>query len=296
MSQNKSHTIINNNESLWGSMYVPLNPKPIKNQGLRTVLFVSCECGALMLRDLIAFETKYPDLLNIVGVVTDDPIDPKARISLKKRIWSQFSVEKRAELFQNLINTSINDGISCYSGAVKTDYFRKIFQEWNPEALLMFCYGQKIDAAIYEFPFMGAYNFHPSDLPKKIGAGTQPFQNAIQNGLKSSPMVIHKVTELIDVGPIVGVSPQISICLEDGSYPSSILTLLDKITSVGGWMGIALVAELIKIKESGSNSQVNNIDFEEIMPDDLKQKLNSPAVNDLNEKYEVSLHPMLHKK
>jgi len=295
MINHNSFTIVKSKDSLWGSIYVPLKPKPKKSNGLRIVLFVSCACGNQMLTDLAAFEARYSDQLDIVGVVTDDPLDSNARISLKKRIWSQFSVDERADIFQKLIDNSISQGITCYSGAVKTDFFREIYQQWNPEALIMFCYGQKIDSAIYDFPQLGAYNFHPSDLPKKIGAGTQPFQNAIQNGMKSSPMVIHKVTEQIDVGPIVGISPQINICLEDGSYPSSILTLLDKITSIGSWMGVALVEELLKIKASGTVSQVENIDFEKLMPNDLKQKLCSPAVNDLSEKYEVPLHPMLQK-
>jgi folate-dependent phosphoribosylglycinamide formyltransferase PurN len=288
-----SYTVIKSNESGWGAIYNPLKPKMDKKEGLRTVLFVSCDCGNLMINDLARFEALYPEKLNIVGIVTDDPLDPAAKISIKKRIWSQFPQNEHATIFQKVIDSSINIGVSCYSGAVKTDYFREIYRKWNPEALLMFCFGQRIDAEIFDFPKMGSYNFHPSDLPKKVGAGTQPFQNAIQNGLKTAPMVIHKVTEIIDVGPVVGVSPQVNICLEDGSYPKSIITLLDKITSLGGWMGVALIDAIISIKESGVTGNIMNIDFEKIMPQELIDVINLPAVNDLNEKYAVPLHPLL---
>ncbi|MDP3461340.1 MAG: formyltransferase family protein [Bacteroidales bacterium] len=290
-----TYKTIKNNQSAWGTLYTPLKPKTDQKKGLRTVLFVSCDCGNLMLGNLAHFESLYPGKLNIVGIVTDDPIDPAARISIKKRVWSQFSFHERSTIFQRLINSAMEIGVSCYSGAVKTDYFRNIYREWNPEALFMFCFGQKIDSVLYDFPSMGAYNFHPSDLPGKIGAGTQPFQNAMQNGLKSSPMVIHQVTEIIDVGPIIGVSPSVNICLEDGSYPASIRTLLDKITSLGGWMGVALADAIVSRKENGLTGVIEPIDFNKIMPESVKTKIQMPATNDLNEKYELPLHPLLSK-
>jgi hypothetical protein len=290
-----TYKTIKNTKSEWGALFTPLKPKTIHKGGLRIVLFVSCDCGTLMLRNLAHFESLYPGKLNIVGVVTDDPIDPDARISIKKRVWSQFSTPEKMDIFQRLIDTAIDMGVSCYSGAVKTDYFRDIYREWNPEALFMFCFGQKIDSALYDYPSMGAYNFHPSDLPGKIGAGTQPFQNAMQNGLKSSPMVIHQVTEIIDVGPIIGVSPLVNICLEDGSYPSSIRTLLDKITSLGGWMGVALADAVVSRKEKGLTGIIEPIDFDKIMPLSVKTTIQMPASNNLNEKYEIPLHPLLSK-
>ncbi len=293
MISNSLYTTIKNEASLWGSLFQPKKPKPPKDKGLKVVLFVSCECGILMLEQLAKYESLYPEKLNLVGVVTDDPIDPAARISIKKRIWSQFSQADRQLIFNRMIDTSAALGLSCYSGAVKTDYFRQLYAAWQPEALLMFCFGQWIDSKIFDFPKYGSFNFHPSDLPKKVGAGTQPFQNAIQLGLKSAPMVIHRVTELIDIGPIVGMSSYINICLADGSYPSNIRTLLDKLTSIGGWMGVALVEALINAKDNGLISEFESIDFQKIMPPDLIRALDAPAVNDLNEKYALPLHKSL---
>lgn len=286
-------TKIVNEESLWGELYEPVRPKLNTGSGLRVVLFVSCNCGDRVIQQLSNFEQKYKDKLNIVGVATDDPIDPNARISLKKRIWNHFTPAERQDLKFKLIQSCMDFGISCYTGSVKTDYFRKIYKAWNPEALIMFCYGQKLDSFIFDFPDMGAYNLHPSDLPKKIGAGTQPFQNAIRNGLKTSPLVIHEVTEIIDIGPIVGVSPPINICLEDGGYPSSILTLLEKLTSIGGWMSVQLVAEMIDYKAKGKSGPVHCINYFKLIPPEMKEMMMSPATNDLNEKYELPLHPLL---
>ena len=106
-------------------------------------------------------------------------------------------------------------------------------------------------------------------------------------------MVIHGVTELIDIGPIIGVSTPVNICLADGSYPVSILTLLDKITSIGGWMGVELADRLVRRKESGSNGLIDPIDFPRILPHEVKSILCSPAVNDLTEKYPVPAHPLI---
>jgi len=281
--------------SLWGDYYEPVRSKLKHDKGLRVVLFASCNCGNNLIHCLSLFEKKYPGLLNVTGVATDDPLDPDAKISLKKRIWSQYTPEERGELKNKIIQSCMGFGIPCYTGAVKTDYFRKIYETWNPEALIMFCFGQKLDSYLYDFPVMGAYNLHPSDLPKKIGAGTQPFQNAMHNGLKTSPTVIHRITEMIDMGPVVGVSTPVNICLEDGTYPKSLLTLLEKITSIGGWMSIQLVSQIIDRKNKGETGPVTWIDFQKELPEEVRQLLMSPATNDLTEMYEVPLHPLLMK-
>jgi methionyl-tRNA formyltransferase len=284
---------IEHDDSQWGELYEPVHPKTNTGDGLRVVLFVSCNCGNIVLENLSRFEQRFPGRLNIVGVTTDDPVDPRARITLKKRIWSQYTPEERKGLKDKIVATCMRIGIPCYTGAVKTDYFRKIYRSWDPEALIMFCFGQKLDAFLYDYPRLGSYNLHPSDLPKKIGAGTQPFQNAIKNGLKTSPLVIHRISELIDMGPIVGVSTPVNIRLHDDRVPASLLTLLEKITSVGGWMCVQLVAELMARKENGETGPLGWIDFEDKLPAEIKQLLMNPATDDLNEMYTVPAHPLL---
>lgn len=289
----ENYRIIKNNESEWGALYIPINPKKEKKSGLRVVLFVSYDSGNLTLKDLGRFESLFPDKLNIVGVATDDPVDPKAKISIKKRIWSLFDADKHQTIMQRVIDESMKIGIPCYTGAVKTDYFRNLYRKWNPDVLIMNCFGQWLDSFLFTSPRMGSYNFHPSNLPKKIGAGTQPFHETIRNQMTSSPMVIHGVTEIIDMGPIIGVSPAVNICLRDGSYPESLVTLLNKITSVGGWMGVELIQAIIRRKGMEQRGLINPIDFGKIMPESVKRILAQPAVNDFNEKYEIPLHPLI---
>ncbi len=284
---------IMNPEALWGELYEPAVKKVNTGKGLRVVLFVSCNCGDIVLKTLHRFEQRYPDRLNIVGVATDDPVDPQARITLRKRVWNYYTPEERAGLKSKIIESCMERGIPCYTGAVKTDYFRKMYKAWNPEALIMFCFGQWLDPFIFQYPVMGSYNLHPSDLPKKIGAGTQPFQNAMSNGLKTAPLVIHQITDLIDMGPIVGVSSPVNITLEDGSYPSSILTLLEKITSVGGWMCTQLVSDIWSKKAACSTGAIEWIDFERVLPAEIKTLLSKPAINNLTEMYTVPAHPLL---
>lgn len=293
MTSADNYTIYKHPDMRWGAFYQPLKPRPAASKGLRIVLFASCECGIMLLEHLALLEKKFPGTIHLTGIATDDPVDAAARISLKKRVWSQFSAEERRSVFDRMVKTATDMGLPVYSGAVKTDYFREIYRQWNPDALLMFCFGQKIDAVLYDSPPAGAYNFHPSSLHKQIGAGSQPFHKAIENGQKSSQMVIHKVTEQIDVGPIVGISPEVNICLADGSYPVSVRSLLDKITSTGGWMGVELVQTLSSINNGNHASQIDFIDFEGLMPPEVKHTLAQAAVNDLNEKYTLALHPLI---
>lgn len=289
----EQYNIIKNIGSEWGALYVPVIPKKERKSALRVVLFVSYDSGNLTLKDLGRFETLFPDKLNIVGVATDDPVDPKAKISIKKRIWSLFDADKHQAIMQRVIDESIRIGTPCYTGAVKTDYFRNLFHEWNPDVLIMNCFGQWLDSFLFTTPRMGSYNFHPSNLPKKIGAGTQPFHETIRNRMTSSPMVIHGVTEIIDMGPIIGVSPAVNICLHDGSYPESLVTLLNKITSVGGWMGVELIQAIIRRKGMELSGLIDPIDFGKVMPESVKRILAKPAVNNLNEKYEIPKHPLI---
>ncbi len=117
---------IHNTESVWGGLYLPENMKDPQKKGLRIVFFGSAIGGQLILESLIRLEKKYPNLINIVGLVTDDPVDPGAKISLRKRIWNNYTQEESRVIMNKLVTTSLNAGIPCYTGKVKTNYFRKI--------------------------------------------------------------------------------------------------------------------------------------------------------------------------
>lgn len=284
---------IYNADSVWGGFFLPAKMKDSQKKGLRIVFFGSAIGGQLILESLISLEKKYPELLNTVGLVTDDPVDPKAKISLKKRIWNNYSQVESSIIMNKLVSTSLNAGIPCYTGKVKTNYFRKIYSGWNPDVLIMNCFGQKLDEFLYLYPSLGAYNFHPSNLVCHIGIGAQPFQDIMRNGLDTSPIVIHKVTEIIDSGPVVGISPEINIRLPDGKYPDSIVSLLFKMNSITAWMTIDLIFEIIQQKNCNNAGALTAINFDQTIPYSIKQMLLAPATNDLSEQYTLPLHPKL---
>jgi hypothetical protein len=275
---------------LWGGLYEPFKQKTNPGNGLRVAIFGSTNAGVLVIDSLSRFEQKHPGLINLVGVATDDPVDPNTRISVQKRIWRLYHPDEISILRDRVIDASIHAGIPCYTGGVKTEYFRKLFTGWNPDIIIMCCFGQKIDDFIINHPQFGMYNFHPSDLAAKIGAGPRPFSSTMENGHKTSTMTVHLVTEMIDHGPIVGNSPAVNICTACGDYPASILTLQEKIPSVSGWLSIELVLEVIKIRESGKNGAVPSIDFNSRIPDFVRQELLKPATDDLTESYKLPLH------
>lgn len=285
-----SYTKITDPYTLWGGVYLPEHQPPVPGGSLRVAVFGSTSAGALLMDSLIRFERKFPHLLKIVGVATDDPVDPNSRISVQKRIWRYYREAEMIRMMDQVITLVTGAGIPCYTGGVKTGYFRDLFMQWNPELVIVCCFGQKIDSVLYNYPDYGMYNFHPSDLAAKIGLGAQPFHDTINNGKKMSVMTVHRLTEQIDVGPVVGNSPPIYILTAGGQYPDNILSLQEKIPSICGWLGIQLVQEVIRKKESGIKGDIGTIDFEALTPETIKQQLMEPVVNDLEERYLLPLH------
>jgi methionyl-tRNA formyltransferase len=288
-----SYKKIIDNESLWGALYTPLKEKKTSDKALRVVLFGSTNAGALVVDSLLRFEQKYPDMISLVAVATDDPADPDTRISVSKRIWKYYNREEMLMLRNKVIDLSTGGGIPCYTGSIKTQYFRKMLLEWKPDVILMCCFGQIVDPVIFNYPVYGMYNFHPSDLAANIGVGAQPFQDTMMNGSSTSVMTIHHVNEKIDQGPVVGFSPDINIKKADGNYPVSILSLQEKIPSVSGWLSVELISDIIKNKQAGIKKPVSSVDFAKRTPEKIKQKLVEPANDDLNDMYTIPLHDTL---
>jgi len=288
-----SYKTIIDDESLWGALYTPLKEKKTSDNALRVVLFGSTNAGALVVDSLLRFEQKYPDMISLVAVATDDPVDSNTRISVSKRIWKYYNREERLMLRNKVIDLSTGGGIPCYTGSIKTQYFRNRLFQWNPDVILMCCFGQIIDPVIYNYPGYGMYNFHPSDLAANIGVGAQPFHDTIMNGNATSVMTIHRVNEKIDQGPVVGLSPEINIKKADGNYPASILSLQEKIPSVSGWLSVELISDIIKNKQAGIRKPVSSVDFADRTPERIKQKLAEPANDDLNDMYTLPLHDIL---
>lgn len=258
----------------WGALYRPNNSvQSTPHVVLNIMLIGSAFPGYLMLRDLLKAVMVQPEKLRIVGLVTDDPSDPNAKISLRKRMWKEYTADERKELWLMGRDLALENGIPVYSGAVKQPVFRQILHAWNPNLILVNGLGQKLDAPIIDFPRYGAFNFHPSELSKQIGAGPNPYQQVVDLGLPDARMTVHRVSLNMDEGQIIGVSPLIRVIGPTGGYPS-LLAMHDKITSLSGWMALLLCREIYKSRLS--NEVFESIDFEDLSSEGLRRLLREP--------------------
>ncbi len=278
MSQ-PAYTVIREKASEWGELIQPSKMRE-QRSGIRIVLFGSTTAGQLVLETLLHFDRDHPGKIDIRAVATDDTRDPLARIGIKKRIWKYYSPAVQLDLMEKMIRKAVSEGIPCYTGAVKNDYFMRLLRQWDPELIIMCCFGQKISQPIYDFPALGMYNFHPSDLASSIGAGARPYESTMREGRTTSRMILHRVTETIDGGPIVGISPRINIALANGRYPENFLVLQEKIPSVCGWMTFGLLSSLLDLQGRGAAGAVTSIDFERIIPAAVNEMLMEPVTND----------------
>jgi hypothetical protein len=113
LSHNSERKIINEpGDSDWGQLIIPgkhENPNKTKG-GLKVVLMASYRTGFLLIKTLIEFEKKYPDKLNIVGLITDDPLSPHARISMKRRIWRLMDDNQKLTIEDAIIEMALSFG------------------------------------------------------------------------------------------------------------------------------------------------------------------------------------------
>jgi len=281
LNHNKERKIINEpGDSDWGQLIIPgKHENPSKtNQGLKIVIMAGYRTGLLLIKTLIEIEKKHPDKLNIVGLITDDPLSPHARISMKRRIWRLFDDNQKLTIEDAVIETALSYGITCYTGAVKTTYARKLIHHWNPDVIEVLFFGQIIDEPIIKQPEYGIYNFHPADLAHHHGAGPQPFQDLINRDAHTSKFTIHQLTTQLDLGGVVGQSPKINVRNEDGTIPNNILILEDKMIEPMDTMAVVLTHKLIKLKENNSQTIINQIDFSNYFTKEQKKLLMKPIV------------------
>ena len=262
----------------WGELIIPSEKEnPNKTDaGFRILVFNSFLLGYLLLETLKECERRFPNRLNIIGLITDDPSNPYAKISVKRRIWRLYDQNEKVELEKEMIESALSFGIPCYTGEIKTDYFRKLLKQWNPDAILVGVFGQIINKPIIDFPKYGIYNFHPADLAKHLGAGPRPLEDLIERNASTSKATVHQVTEEIDAGHIVGQSPPVNVRLKDGGMTDNVLVLDDKMIEPVDQMSAVLISKLILRKESGKEGKIDKIDFAYFFSKEQKKKLMQP--------------------
>ena len=268
-------------DSGWGQLILPSKTerKNKTGEGMKMLVISSYIQGWLLLETLKKIEKQNPSRLNIVGLATDDPASPTAKISKKRRIWRMYDEADIISLETSMIESGLEGGIPVYTGAVKTEYFRKLLKKWNPDVILVCVFGQIIDAPIINFPELGIYNFHPANLLAGHGAGPRPFQDLIDRDAQTSKLTIHQLTVELDAGPIVGQSPPINARFADGGITDNILVFEDKMIQPTDIMATLLTKALVLHKERGMKGNLQKLDFAKHFNDEMKQWLMKPIAS-----------------
>ncbi|QYM74102.1 methionyl-tRNA formyltransferase [Pseudochrobactrum sp. Wa41.01b-1] len=87
--------------------------------------------------------------------------------------------------------------------SLKSEEEQQIFHDLNADVAVVVAYGMLLPKAILEAPALGCYNGHASLLPRWRGAA--PIQRAIMAGDAESGMMIMKMDEGLDTGPVAMV-------------------------------------------------------------------------------------------
>jgi hypothetical protein len=276
--ENRGRQITRVAGSRWGRLFLPAPEEAAgrPDRGFR-ILCIGCwTLGLLAFETLLSLETLKPGEIKLVGLVTDDPLDVDAKISVKKRFWRYYEEPEREEYEWGILHRALSLGIPCYTGEVKSDAFREILTKWNSEAIVVAAFGQVIDDAIIGFPGYGIYNVHPSDLLHGRGAGPQPWEDLVERRASSTRVTLHRVSPTIDDGDIVGQSPEINVRLPDGSVSNDVRMIGEKTLVPVGPMVRELALALVERKASGLKGPLDSLDFERIFSLDFKSRLMEP--------------------
>jgi len=270
------------NDTRWGGL---IEPDPTENscktdEGLRVVLFGSWDFGFLVLETLKEFENKYPGQINLVGLVTDDPLNPNAKISVKKRIWNLLDMPHRVIDETFIIGSGLKHGIPVYIGEVKVDSFHDILKKWNPDVILVCVFGQIIDSFTINLPRYGIYNFHPSDLSLHQGAGPAPYDDLVNRHAETDLWSIHHVSEEIDSGEVVGKSPPVKVLDEKDELPANPIVVYHKLAEILSPMTYFFMKELVRNFELNKPGWIDHIDFDSLIPENIKIKIMHPVTID----------------
>lgn len=264
--------------SRWGELILPApdeaTPRPVG--GLRVVLFASFEFGYMALQAMQAYARQFPHRAQLAGLVTDDPVNPTARIGLKKRVWKHMDRNEIVAIETAVVELALREGLPAYTGEIKTDGFRDLLDLWQPDAIISCVFGQVIDAWIINRPAYGIYNFHPTDLAHGFGAGPTPAEDSAARGATSTVWTIHHVTEAVDAGHVVAVSPPINLLDPSNALPSDPLVLYDKLTEPVGCLAAGLVDALAGRFAAGTPGRLDLLEVAATIPADVRARMLQP--------------------
>jgi hypothetical protein len=262
----------------WGELILPAPDEAAQGPdgGLRIVLFASFEFGYVVLEAVKAYARRFPGRVQLVGLVTDDPVNPTARIGLKKRVWHHMEHEEVVAIETAIVEAALREGVPAYTGEIKIDGFRALLDQWRPDAIISCVFGQVIDAWIINRPAYGIYNFHPTDLAHGFGAGPTPAEDLAARAASSTVWTIHQVIEAVDAGPVVAVSPDINVLDLRGALPTNPLVLYDKLTEPAGCLGACLVDALASRFAVGTPGPVDTLAAAHSIPAAVLARMAAP--------------------
>lgn len=265
--------------SRWGELILPAADEAARasGAGMRIVLFASFEYGFLALEAVKAYAARFPGRIIIAGLATDDPVNPSARIGLKKRIWKYLDAEQRVEMETAIVESALQAGAPVFTGEVKTDGFRQILREdWRPDVILSCVFGQVIGPRIIAMPAYGIYNFHPSDLLHGHGAGPAPDEDLQARGASETVWSLHQVSTEIDTGPVVGVSPPMTVVDASGRLPDDRHIFYDKLIEPVGPLASHLTDALWRRFRAGETGALETLDVAPAFTPALLERMRAP--------------------
>ncbi len=278
LTRNPRRTVSRALESAWGHLILPApDETPARpGSGARVLFIGSWILGRLGLQGIRQAVRKHPGRLNLVALVTDDPLDPDAKISVHKRFWRYYSEQTREDYELDILEDALALGVPCYTGEVKNAMFRDLLARWSPEIIIVCAFGQLIDKEIIERPGLGIYNVHPSDLLHHYGAGPQPWEDIVARKAVTNRTSVHWVSETIDEGSVVGQSPPINVALPGGQPCEDVMLIGEKSMMAVPRLVEELLRQLAARKESGGSGPIAAVDFEQAFSPAEREALLQP--------------------
>ncbi|MCP4779774.1 MAG: hypothetical protein GY877_03240 [Hyphomicrobium sp.] len=270
-----------NDDARWGELILPApDENPAKTtRGLRVLLIASTALSCRAVKTVVAYEHRHPERVNLVGLVTDDPIDADARIGIKKRVWKFLDDRQRLEVETAIVEVALSAGAPVYTGEIKVEWFSRQATHWHPDVILVCGFGQVIDQKIIGLPLGGIYNFHPSDLAHHHGAGPAPYDDYQTCDLATTVWTVHQMVEAVDAGPILGQSPPINIRDQAGSLPEEPMLVYNKLIDPLAYMVYFLLDALAQRYHRGEMRPLEQLDFERRFPASVKAQIMAPIVS-----------------
>lgn len=222
--------------------------------GPRVVAFMSFDFGRRALEQLVQMHRA--SAINLVGVCTDDALDPRAKICKMRRTWRYLSpiaieaTQKGTEALARAVQAPL------YTGKIRARYFiDRLLPSWRPDIIVMYGFGQVIPREVFEYPTWGMYNLHPSDLAKGLYPGADPFGDMARDAATSTAVTLHHVTEEVDGGTIVATSPHVPL---PDAFDTSAVNLATTFSRIAP-LGRHLVSDLIRAA-SNARAPVYSLD------------------------------------